>query len=42
MAAAGRRAELHRLRGGNHYLAGQPHLVDEAADRIAAWAAERL
>ena len=41
MAAAGARAELHRLAGGNHYLAGQPHLVQEAADRIAAWA-ERL
>ena len=27
---------------GNHYLAGQPHLVEEAADRIAAWAVGRL
>ncbi|NUU42580.1 alpha/beta hydrolase [Tardiphaga robiniae] len=35
-AAAGR-AERHVLRGGNHYLAGQPHLVQEAADRIAAF-----
>ncbi|MFT8246672.1 alpha/beta hydrolase family protein [Roseomonas sp. BN140053] len=42
MAAAaqhpGRQAALHRLVGGNHYLAGQPELVEEAADRIAAWA----
>jgi pimeloyl-ACP methyl ester carboxylesterase len=42
LEAAGGRAELHRLKGGNHYLAGQPRLVEEAADRIAAWAAERL
>jgi hypothetical protein len=42
LAAAGKRAEPHRLAGGNHYLAGQPHPVEEAADRIAAWAAERL
>jgi hypothetical protein len=27
---------------GNHYLAGQPYLVEEAADRIAAWAVGRL
>ena len=25
------------IRGGNHYLAGQPELVVEAADAIAAW-----
>ncbi|MCR0985004.1 alpha/beta hydrolase [Roseomonas populi] len=39
MGAAGDRAELHRLVGANHYLSGQPVLVEEAADRIAAWAA---
>ena len=38
MRAAEGRAELHRLVGGNHYLSGQPQLVEEAADRIAAWA----
>lgn len=38
-AAAGARLERHALNGGNHYLAGQPHLVAEAADRIAAFAA---
>jgi hypothetical protein len=37
-AAAGR-VERHRLKGGNHYLAGQPNLVAEAAHRIAAFAA---
>lgn len=36
-AAAGR-IERHQLSGGNHYLAGQPQLVFEAADRIAAFA----
>jgi hypothetical protein len=29
--------ERHRLVGGNHYLAGQPRLVAEAADRISAF-----
>lgn len=37
--AAGARLERHPLKGGTHYLAGQPHLVSEAADRIAAFAA---
>jgi hypothetical protein len=41
MAAAEGRAELHRLVGGDHYLSGQTALIEEAADRIAAWA-ERL
>ena len=36
-AAAGR-VERHPLKGGNHYLAGQPELVEEAAERIAAFA----
>lgn len=39
-AAAGR-VDRHMLKGGNHYLAGQPHLVVEAADKITAFA-ERL
>lgn len=38
-AAAKGRVQRHQLKGGNHYLAGQPHLVVEAADRIAAFAA---
>lgn len=38
-AAARGRLERHQLKGGNHYLAGQPHLVTEAADCIAAFAA---
>ncbi len=38
-SAAQGRVHRHRLEGGNHYLAGQPHLVTEAADRIAAFAA---
>jgi pimeloyl-ACP methyl ester carboxylesterase len=29
------------VKGGNHYLAGQPHLVEEVADRIAGFAAEQ-
>jgi hypothetical protein len=36
LAAAGR-VQRHRLALGNHYLSGQPHLVAEAADRIAAF-----
>jgi pimeloyl-ACP methyl ester carboxylesterase len=36
-AAAHGRVERHRLVGGNHYLAGQPRLVAEAADRISAF-----
>jgi pimeloyl-ACP methyl ester carboxylesterase len=32
------RVEQYALRGGNHYLAGQPHLVTEAAEKIAAFA----
>ena len=38
MKAAGGRAVLHQLVGANHYLSGQPALVEEAADRIEAWA----
>jgi pimeloyl-ACP methyl ester carboxylesterase len=40
-AAAAGRVTRHRLEGGNHYLSGQPHLVQQAADHIAAFA-ERL
>jgi hypothetical protein len=39
-AASGRIA-FERLLGGNHYLAGQPALVDQLADRIAGFV-ERL
>jgi len=35
-AAAGR-IERHAVKGGNHYLTGAPNLVQEVADRIAAW-----
>jgi pimeloyl-ACP methyl ester carboxylesterase len=35
--AASGRAERHALRGGNHYLTGQPNLNQKAADRIAAF-----
>ncbi len=37
--AAGSRLERHSVKGGNHYLTGAPHLVEEVADRIAAWTA---
>ncbi|MFC3228564.1 hypothetical protein ACFOGJ_15070 [Marinibaculum pumilum] len=41
-ALAGRseaaRWDLHRIPGGNHYLAGQPDLVEQAADLIADFA----
>lgn len=37
-AAAGRLAR-HRIVGGNHYLSGQPELVEQVADHLAAWAA---
>lgn len=40
-AGAGRIVDAD-IRGGNHYLAGQPALVEEAADRIEAWAARAL
>jgi pimeloyl-ACP methyl ester carboxylesterase len=41
LQAGGARIAHHALPKGNHYLAGQEHLVTEMADRIAAWA-ERL
>ena len=37
LAAGGARIVDVDVRGGNHYLAGQPALVDEAADAMAAW-----
>ena len=39
--AAGPRAEIHDVKNANHYLKDQPELVEEVADRIAAWA-ERI
>jgi pimeloyl-ACP methyl ester carboxylesterase len=38
LRAAATRMESHALVQGNHYLAGQQHLVDETADSITAWA----
>ncbi|MGQ3048587.1 MAG: hypothetical protein ACT6Q8_05650 [Niveispirillum sp.] len=35
--AAKGRVQRHAIKGGNHYLSGQPHLVDEVADHIAGW-----
>jgi len=37
LEAARERARAHRIARGNHYLAGQPKLVDEVADLIADW-----
>lgn len=37
--AAGRREEFHSLAGANHYLRGQPELVEQSADLICDWAA---
>ena len=36
--AAGSRLQRHVLKGGTHYLAGQPQLVAESVEVIAAWA----
>lgn len=41
-AAGPARLTRHALKGGTHYLAGQPGLVDELAARIHAWIEERL
>jgi pimeloyl-ACP methyl ester carboxylesterase len=38
--AAHRRVTRHKIKGGTHYLAGQPELVTEVADQIAAWVAK--
>ena len=37
--AAGARLARHVLKGGTHYLAGQPQLVADSVEVIAAWAA---
>ena len=37
LAAGGDRIRNVDIREGNHYLAGQPALVDEVADAIAGW-----
>ena len=39
-AAAAGRVKRERLEKGTHYLAGQPHLVSQLADAIAAFARE--
>jgi pimeloyl-ACP methyl ester carboxylesterase len=38
LAAARGRIRNIDVRGGNHYLSGQPALVDQVADEMAAWA----
>lgn len=38
LSAGGPRIRNVDVKGGNHYLAGQPQLVAQAADEIAAWA----
>jgi pimeloyl-ACP methyl ester carboxylesterase len=37
MAAGGPRIRNIDIRGGNHYLAGQPRLVQQVADAMAEW-----
>lgn len=37
MQAGGRRLRNVDIRGGNHYLAGQPELVAQVADEMAGW-----
>jgi pimeloyl-ACP methyl ester carboxylesterase len=37
LAAGGERIRNVDIRGGNHYLAGQPGLVEEVADAMADW-----
>lgn len=38
MAAANGRGRYFKLQGGNHYLAGQPELVEQLADEVSAFA----
>ena len=38
LSAGGERIRNVDIRGGNHYLAGQPELQQQAADAIAEWA----
>jgi hypothetical protein len=42
LAAAGKRIVNVDVKAGNHYLAGQPELVEYAADQMAAWIARTL
>lgn len=42
MQAAAARIHDVDIRGGNHYLAGQPRQVEEAADAAASWIAQAL
>jgi pimeloyl-ACP methyl ester carboxylesterase len=37
LAAGGRRIRNIDVKGGNHYLAGQPGLVEQVADEMADW-----
>ncbi|MGZ5179050.1 MAG: alpha/beta hydrolase [Ramlibacter sp.] len=37
LAAGGARIRNIDVKGGNHYLAGQPQLVQQVADEMAAW-----
>ena len=37
MSAAAGRIRNVDIKGGNHYLAGQPQLVTQVADEMAAW-----
>lgn len=39
-AAAGERMQLHELKGGTHYLAGQPDKVRETVEVIASWVSQ--
>lgn len=41
MTAAKGRATNIDVKGGNHYLSGQPHLVEFVADQLAEWTANR-
>ena len=40
MAAGGSRIRNIDIAGGNHYLAGQPQLVEQVADAMAEWIAK--
>ena len=37
LAAGGARIRHVDIAGGNHYLAGQPALVEQVADEMSAW-----
>jgi len=40
--AAGAREEYHAIKGANHYLKGQPELLEEVADRVVEWSRRSL